>query len=367
MKISPHAKSQATALIDQLTSLGVKFGGLAAAVSFVYLVAIVVAGHLKVPLSPGSLEKVYLVRSVELSTRVLVISGVILVASLVIRYPQEEILGQVLSLLGGALYFGGPPALGWFLQGKLANGSAQGLEIVTAVRTTGGVALLPGLILVVRDAILRIWTGETFRRQLDRPSNQDQQGITKVSPRILASCWDMQFCREFIRRVCPAFAAKRSCWRIKIGCYCDERTLLKAMTAESKDNVHAKGIIEQLGFGRQDKNDKLSSKIKRQRCKHCVIYAEHQRQKYRLLSPMVFLAVLFLVYHYYEGVSEVVGQNLAKTDRFLSFLTYQSKEAGTGGGSDIGVLTFLAIVWLTIIAISYSLKALEYLVFELQV
>ncbi|MDH7601582.1 MAG: hypothetical protein QHI38_05465 [Armatimonadota bacterium] len=367
MKITPHAKSQAAAIVDQLSGLGVKFGGLAAALSFGYLVMIVIGGHLKAPLRPSSLEKIYLVQSVEIATRALVISGTVLIASLVLRYPREEVLGQILSLAGGALYFGGPPALGWFLQGKVANGSAQGLDIVNSVRTTGGIALLPGLTLLVRDAILRIWTRATTRRSHGRPVRQELQGAARVRPKILSSCWDMEVCREFVRRVCPAFAAKKSCWRIKTGCYCNERTILKAMTAEGKDNVHAKGIIEHLGQDRPAKQDKLSIKIKRERCRHCVIYAEHQRQKYRLLSPMVFPVVLAFVYYYYQDISRVVSQTLAKADRFLSFLTYQPKEAGVAIESDLGLLTMLAIVWLTIIAISYSLKALEYLVFELQV
>lgn len=58
---------------------------------------------------------------------------------------------------------------------------------------------------------------------------------------------------------------------------------------------------------------------------------------------------------------------LQKTDRFMSFLTYGSQTSRYALSDQGQLLTTLAIVWLTIIVISYALRALEYLVFELQV
>jgi hypothetical protein len=49
---------------------------------------------------------------------------------------------------------------------------------------------------------------------------------------------------------------------------------------------------------------------------------------------------------------------------FLIYLLVTFKYAFSDQGQ---LLTTLAIVWLTIIVISYALRALEYLVFELQV
>jgi hypothetical protein len=82
---------------------------------------------------------------------------------------------------------------------------------------------------------------------------------------------------------------------------------------------------------------------------------------------MVFPAVLALIWIYYDFLSAAIGRVLTNADRFLSFLTYHPKGEEASVGSDIAVLTILAIIWLTIIAISYSLKALEYLIFDLQV
>ncbi|MGB9619862.1 MAG: hypothetical protein ACPL7K_05580, partial [Armatimonadota bacterium] len=239
-------------------------------------------------------------------------------------------------------------------------------SILESVRTAGGIALLPGLTLVVRDAILRVWTGAARRRiQVRRWGDEDERGTRRRGSKFLPSCWDMEFCRDFVRKVCPAWEKRKPCWRIKIGCYCDERTILKAMKAEGKDNAYAQGIIKSLELDRPARSH-LSKKLKRERCRRCLIYANHQRQKYRLLSPMVFPAVLLLLYVYYVPISSAVGGVLEKADRFMSFLTYRPQDAGALGG-DVPVLTALALVWLTIVAISYALKVLEYLLFELQV
>jgi len=239
-------------------------------------------------------------------------------------------------------------------------------SVMTAFRNVGGICLLPGLFLVLRDAILRIWTGISVRRVLERRWGDEDERKKHVKPKFYGSCWDMIFCRDFVRRVCPAYAARKPCRRIKIGCYCDEKTILRAMTSAGADNEHAQGIINSLGLNRHS-TTRLSNKLKRERCRRCGIYAEHQRQKYRLLSPMVFPAIGVLLYVFYEQISMWVGIALQKTDRFMSFLTYGS-QASRYALSDQGqLLTTLAIVWLTIIVISYALRALEYLVFELQV
>jgi hypothetical protein len=237
---------------------------------------------------------------------------------------------------------------------------------VAAFRDLGTVSLLPGLFLVLRDAILRIWNGVSVRRVLERRWGDEEERKKHVKPKLYGSCWDMPYCRDFVRKVCPAFAAKKPCWRIKTGCYCDEKTILLAMTSTGAANEHVRGIMNALGLN-QRRESSLSARLKRERCRRCGIYAEHQRQKYRLLSPMVFPAVGVVLYLFYEQVSTWVGVALKETDRFMSLLACKTPAAGYSFYDQGHVLTGMAIAWLTIIAVSYALRALEYLVFELQV
>jgi hypothetical protein len=367
MRTSAHAKSQIVGLVDQISGFGMRAGILVAAIAFVFLLVVVFGGHVSAAAKESTHQKAYLEQSVALATQMFVIAAVVAVVSLVLRFPREETLGQALSLAGACIYFGVPMLLGWVVAAKEASDNAVFASIVRAMRSAGAIALLPGLTLVLRDAILRIWTGVSVRRVLERRwGDEDEQRRKRRRPKLIASCWDMAFCRDFVRKVCPAWEARKSCWRIKVGCYCDERTILRAMTSEGKDNTYAQGIIQSLELDKPAQT-RASNKLKRERCRRCVIYSEHQRQKYRLLSPIVFPAVLLVLYVFYGGISSAVCNVLEKADQFMSFLTYRPEGSTYAFSNDARVLTTLAIIWLTIIVISYSLKFLEYLVFELQV
>ncbi|MCX8052177.1 MAG: hypothetical protein N3B12_00065 [Armatimonadetes bacterium] len=367
MRVSTHGKSQIIAIVDQLTGLGMKTGLASAVSGLVFLLVIVWGGHISVATKVGAHEKAYLEQGVALATRMLVIGALVAVISLVIRFPREAILGQALLLAGVSLYFGVPLAFGWTIEPSAVSGNATFTSIVRAIRSAGGILLLPGLTLVLRDAILRIWIGLSVRRVLARrQAEKDEQLRKRRLPKLLAHCWDMEFCRDFVRKVCPAWEARKSCWRIKRGCYCEERTILLAMTAEGRNNEYGQGFIKALGLDKPAKSQ-LSQKLKRERCRRCAIYAEHQRQKYQVLSPVVFPAILLPLYAFYGPISSRVATVLEKADRFLSFMTYRQAGDLYAFDTSAPTLTVLAIVWLTIIAISYALRILEYLVFELKV
>ncbi len=133
-----------------------------------------------------------------------------------------------------------------------------------------------------------------------------------------------------------------------------------------KDNIHAQGIIASLSTEKPN-NTKFSRKLKGQRCKRCFIYARHQADKYRVLSPLVFPAVVLAMWAYYPVISAWLLIGFGKIDRFMSFLTLRPVGSSFELGSDGTILVGLSVVWLALIGISYALRALEYLVFDLQV
>lgn len=366
MRISTHNKSRMVGWVDQLTGLGLKLGVPAFIVLTTFLLITVFGGHLKGAgkLAPG--DHAYMLHSLAMATQGLVIAAVVMVASLMLRYTRDEMVGQGMSLGGALVYFGAPALFAATVNGAEFRGNAAFASVVATFRTTGLIFLFPGLFLVLRDAILRIWTGVSVRRVIERRWGDEEERRKHVKPKFYGSCWDMPFCRDFVRKVCPAYAAKKPCWRVKVGCYCDEKTILRAMTSQGETNEHVRGIMSSLGLDKPS-NSRLSGKLKRERCRRCGIYAEHQRQKYRLLSPMVFPLVGALLYVFYGPISTWIGIALEKTDRFMSFLAYRPHMAGYAASDQGQILTVLAVAWLTIIAISYTLRMLEYLVFELQV
>ena len=135
------------------------------------------------------------------------------------------------------------------------------------------------------------------------------------------------------------------------------------MTAGAGENEYAKGFMHTLAQDNKT-TPSMSAKQKRLRCRRCVIYSEHQRQKYRVLSPLMFPAVAIAFYVFYAQLVRLLGIVYANTDRFVSFVTAHPQQVV---GSEQHVFTVLAIVWLWIVVLSYALRLLEYLIFDLQV
>lgn len=360
-----RARSQIISALESVTGVGLKVGIPVSIAAAGYLLVAAFGRNIaeldRMPLA----DRDYFVNGVHTAAKALTIAGAAVIASLIVRLFYEEVLGQALSLAGALLYFGTPALFALVVDTDRLSGNALFGGIVDEFRLIGALCLLPGLALILRDAILRIWTGMSVRRVVERRWGDEDERRRQHRPKAYGSCWDMPYCRDFVRRVCPAWQARTPCWRLKLGCYCDERTILQAMASYGKDNEHVRGIMHSLGLDKP-RQSALSGSQKRARCRRCGIYAEHQRQKYRLLSPLVIPGVVALMYAFRERVSAWLYTALEHTDRFMRILSYRPE--GTSYTFDDGrILTMLAMVWLTIIVISYTLRALEYLVFELQV
>ncbi len=369
MPIRPDTKNRWAAYVDQATATGLKVAVPALAISAAFLLYGAFSGRIQgIPTLPAA-DRAQITQVVVWAARVLVDACAVVVVCVIVRLFNEEVVGQALSAAGALLYFGSPILLVTYAGLGKAGGSTLPRTIVDAFRLAGGICFVPGLVLLLRDAILRIWNGISVKRVIEkRAEEEDKEPPPRKSPwhKVYSACWEMDFCRGFVRKVCPAYAARKSCWRVKVGCYCDEKTILKAMMSEGKENIHTRGIMQTLGIDDKPES-KLGSKVKKQRCRRCGIYMEHQRQKYQLLSPMVFPAVGILLYVFYEQISAVLWVVLQKTDTIMSFLAYKTGTASQSFSGDGPLLTGLAFAWLSIVVISYTLRLLEYLIFELQV
>ena len=368
MRISPHSRSRFIGFADQISGIGLKVGVPVVILAAGYLLYAMLGNSIQDMASMPADQRERFVEGLGLVMTVLRAGAVAVVVSIVLRAFNEESTGQALSLAGALFYFGSPAFLA-------STGSGTGLKpeamhayarAVETFRIMGGMALLPGLVLVLRDAILRIWTGVSVRRVLERRwGDEDERRKAHRKPRYYGSCWDMAFCRDYVQRVCPAWQLKKPCWRLKVGCYCDERTILTAMTSFGSDNIHVKGIMESLGINKT-RDSLLNARQKRARCRRCGIYAEHQRQKYRLLSPLVFPLVGVVFWAFYDQLAARLWVVLEKTDQFMRALTLRS-DVGYSFADQGAALTTLAMIWLGIIVVSYALRAVEYLIFEAQV
>ncbi|MCE5313594.1 MAG: hypothetical protein ABFD49_02340 [Armatimonadota bacterium] len=358
--------SRLYAFLDGISSLGLKVGIPIAIVAVGYFVSVLFGSRIKELDKLAAEDSAYFFNSLKVAATGLTAASAVVVISIIIRFYYEEFVGQSLSVFGALVYFGAPEAFGRFVNAPNQQAAWVVASIVREACLVGAICLVPGLVLVIRDCILRIWRGISVRRILESRWGDERERERRKKPKFYGKCWDMAYCREFVRQVCPAFKSKKACWRIKTGCYCDEHTILMAMAGKGNGNESYKGILHSLGIDGQSKKPKVSAKAKRMRCRRCGIYAEHQRQKYRLLSPMVFPAVIFAIYVFYGQITIYIQTALHSTDKFISFLSNKTV-ADYSFAADERMITILAVVWLGIIAISYALRTLEYMIFDLQV
>ena len=367
LALSTRFRSQIACFLESITALILKVGVPVLVISTIYLAYAVFGGGIRSMAEMSKGDRSYLIYGVSMAVKALQWSSIAVVAALVVRFFYEDVLGQVLAVTGAVLFFLGPYAFGDIAARYMITGNWLYNTIARAFIYLGTVYLLPGLFLVIRDAIWRILNNISERQEImscwgdeDRRRQQFQKKC------IYGKCWDLPYCRDFVKSMCPAFKSKKPCWQLKLGCYCDENTILSAMLTNGKSDVQAKGILQSLGLG-ESTGRKISNKAKRARCRRCSIYSEHQRQKYRIATPMVFPMVALAFIIFYNVIYSRLYEIIIRADRFMSILTYKPGGHVTSFAGDAHMLTVLAVVWLAVFTLSYSLRAVEYLILDLQV
>ncbi|HLV80444.1 MAG TPA: hypothetical protein VKT32_09180 [Chthonomonadaceae bacterium] len=210
-----------------------------------------------------------------------------------------------------------------------------------------------------------------------------------------AKCWQLPFCRESIRRQCPIFHAKTKCWKERVGCMCEENIIMLAMAGGEKEQPPV-GLNKDTGFVpigdlivksqketraqiptrvgprgvRIPTNPHLNEEQKRERCRNCVIYNEHQRQKYQLLSVPATLLVPLIVFLDFDNLREIVKNAVFTIDRTFTHVTFEQGSQNTALANQLtGSLPVetIIIICLTLVVMTWVLRLLEYCTFKIKI
>jgi len=271
----------------------------------------------------------------------------------------EELLGAIQVVLAALLYFA-----------PLILTSALGIQAENrVVQASLGTIQSGGMIFgILAIGVLVVDIANRMKMRVQQGAKADQlkygKGIKEEKDRqnvFLGKCWQLPFCRKFVRERCPIYHAKRTCWREQVGCMCEEQVIRDAMEGKviPKDQVAAANYIPQ--------NNKLTVQQKRDRCKQCVIYNEHQKHKYRAALPatILFFAVFYLIFRgILLGATEGIVRSMNGIVGRLTFTNPNSK-----GPESIVSQPFqeLLLICVLIILLAYALKLLEYLIFKLKI
>lgn len=266
----------------------------------------------------------------------------------------EELLGALLLLVAGLLWFS-PMILT-----SMAGVKADNRVVQNALGTvqSGGTALgALAIVVLLVDVIKRI------KDRAQQGSKADQlkygKGIKEESDRqnvFLGKCWQLPYCRKFVREKCPIYHARRTCWKEQVGCMCEESVIRGAMENKliPKDEVAAASMIPH--------NHKLTFIQKRERCKQCVIFNEHQKHKYRAYLPTMVLGFVIFYVLFRIPLLAATAQVVNTMARLVGKLTFTTP---TGTDKVVSApFQELLLICCMIILLTYALKMLEHMIFK---
>lgn len=284
-------------------------------------------------------------------------------ASTTFLWWGESILGAIQLIVALLMYFGPVIMTGAGLVGSTASSSKAVSSAFESLSRNGLILGAIGLVVVLFDVAAK------SKQRLQQGSKADQlrygKGVKEEVDRhnvFLGKCWQLPFCRKFVRERCPIYHARRTCWRELTGCMCEEEVIRNAMENKPipKDQVMAANYIP--------RNHKLSIDQKRDRCKSCVIYNEHQKHKYKALMPVMAIGFLLIYFLAHPILLAGVGGIIQTLDKLIGKATFNPVN-DKAGNAVTKATSFheLLLACLMVILLAYGMKMLEYLIFKLKI
>jgi hypothetical protein len=266
-------------MLDVLAFWLLRAGAVAGGLSLVYLLWGIFGAHIgQAPTATTTAEAARFAQfteNVRIASTVLSWSLVALGASLLILMADDKVVGPATAVLGLVMHFGAAPLLSGIGQTQAV------FYIIGAARTAGYALTVLGLMKYAVD--FARWLMELPNRMqhganvglADRAEVAQQRAARNAT--MFSPCWQLPFCREVIRKQCPAYLAKTRCWKFGRGCYCDEEMISRIVRGEAMNTVSAPTRMSRQG---------------KPPCGRCYIFLEHQRLKYNVVSPLAIPATV---------------------------------------------------------------------------
>ncbi len=205
-------------------------------------------------------------------------------------------------------------------------------------------------------------------------TDKEQRGASKVAkpPKQtwwMQHCWEMPFCHEFIREKCPAYRARKNCWKYGRGCMCDPQLIESLIRTKYMSNLRVtegKSRIEGEYIRSDLEADTVTTSGERTiTCANCPIYAEHQRQKFRVVNPIAIILLIIVLAASYKPLTMLYSTMIAAMAHIASTFSYGQALAPELWFQQLDTPTvrvfFFALVFL--LALAYVLKFVEWAIF----
>ena len=336
-------------------------------------------------------------QTLNLVCNVLNISLVATLISAAILFYEEVSAAVVMLFTSAFLAYGLQFFAEWFgLGAKNLNPHGPSFRALQELHLAALLTAIPGILLMVRSILVRLFgERDDILNSAYGKNAQAQEDTPKALLGVTAKCWQLPFCRESIRKNCPIFHARTKCWKQRVGCMCEDNIIRLSQTPEKSDAPATIEMAKGQGFVaigdliakseaevrpniptrlgprgvRIPTNPHLSDAEKRERCRNCVIYNQHQREKYRFFSPVVTLAVPALVYLQFSNLEDLLHRLLGLMDSVFGRLTFNAEASSKLSQQITGSLSIeiILIGCLTLVGMTWALRFLEYCAFKIKI
>ncbi len=304
--------------------------------------------------------------NLALMGQIMTLGGGLATICLVIVTYDELAYTVVAGLVGGGILFGLPMVVATQLQGA-DQGAADVVTRSTAV--SGEFILFVVGIRILMEIVRQIKAGPTRRAALTPTDEGKVKAKATRRPWYrLSRCWELPYCHPAIRDVCPAFEKKKNCWKLGRGCNCDpnliEALIRSGGAARGKSGATSGKRAVQEAYLRSDltQDIKVGQGERTRQCKDCPIYNEHQREKFKVLNPIIIVATvigLLAAYPVVERLYRLVIAGMSNLASKLAFGT-QVRPGEWFARLDTQAVRVFFFIILFLLVLSYVLKFVEW-------
>jgi hypothetical protein len=351
--------------LDRLFMLGFEAAAVALGLTLVYVSWGLFSGEIAYLPSQPPQEQQRIFANLVLATNVMLISLAALTLLASIKAYRDRALGYIMLAAGLCLVALAPWLIDRIYPGAVVNQAGAASFVRGRFRLMSYILLVPGVFFIVLDLVRQLREGSEERKLV---AEEKRRAKAEQRPPIIfaGKCYHTAYCRDFIRRRCPVYDQRKACWKLRVGCYCDESLILGAIT----DPLSPRKTFDPR-FSRSfiaAKSKELGGKKGKDRCRNCFLYQYHQSQKYRVLSPLVFVGTIVLMWKGVPllrlGYDKLMLWAQVVIKRFAFSGSHSLALAPTDPGYN-AFFWFMAFVFF-VLFLSYSLQFLEWCIYKQQ-
>ena len=316
-------------------------------------------------------DRVRNLQNIDFVFQALQVSALVFLVCLLIVTCRDETIGYILFAAGLVFYAGLP-----FLTAQVYD--YRGFKTSMATQTLmrdfqllSWMFFVPGLVWVGIDLVRRFYNAAEAaaiqRANVKYGANVRKQPTKTKVRTALSRCWELPYCRDNIREKCPVYVKRTApCWWYKEGCMCEERIILQAVITTDWKQKAAKADMA-YNFGQ--KRSGLTPAALRQRCRNCVIYNEHQRQKYKAMVTVALIGFPLILWQNLGALQTLALATLGGVETVMKRFSLGESPGAVSifHNQQTAIVEWTLIGAVCVILLSQVLKFIEFWCFKLKI